>query len=188
MSRAYRIRVSESLDRVDRVEDGLDARLEILDVLPRDAMVDHLRAALERRGFVPVEGEPDVLEAPADGDDGLSIRVDVRQGVLQARASAEVRVRASRTLDRAVENEERGLASARAEVADRLEADAAAQADTARQALTQRLEERLQEVRPTVDQAVNEATAEALKVRAGQLGEVQSVEEDGQSLVIRVKL
>lgn len=188
MSRAYRIRVSHSEDRIERIEDGVKIRLEVLDILPRDQMAEHLRAALVARGFDEVEGEPDVLQlAP---EEGIVIRVNVQAGELEARATGEARVAASRDVERAVYDPVRGRAKAEDEVRDQLEADLAKQKDAARQDLTRRLEDALQQARPLVDQAVNEATAKALEVRAGQLGEIQSIEGDAEQgrMVIRVKL
>lgn len=188
MSRAYQIRVSESLDRVEHIEDGVTCRLELLGVLPPEQMREHLRAALVARGFVEVEGEAEVLELPAE--DGIEVQVDLRAGALSVRIEGEARVAAERSVDRRVTNPERDRAGVEEEVRAELEREAARQADVARQGLTRQLEDRLLEVRPLVDRAVNEATAEALKVRAAQLGEVESVEEDPEagSLVIRVKL
>ena len=46
MSRAYRIRVSESLNRTIRAEDSVCAQLEMLEVLPPEQM-----AAIAPRGI-----------------------------------------------------------------------------------------------------------------------------------------
>lgn len=190
MSRAYRIRVSESLDRVTRVEDGVVAPLEILDVLPRPQMAERLAAALEARGFSRAEDDPEVLElAP---EEGVVIRVNVREGAFEARASGESRVALERTGARITSAQDQAAARTelRQKVKAELEAEAASRDEEVRRGLTRRLEDRLLEVRPLVDQAISEATAEALKVRAGQLGEIEEIDEDPEAgrLVIRVKV
>src|SRR5262245_36998902 len=51
MSRAYRIRVKESLARDVRAEDTIETQLEILEVLPPEDMGELLARELEQRGF-----------------------------------------------------------------------------------------------------------------------------------------
>src|SRR5215472_9467142 len=51
MSRAYRIRVRESLTRIVRAQDQVSTQLELLEVLPREEMADMLARELESRGF-----------------------------------------------------------------------------------------------------------------------------------------
>src|SRR6516162_2316251 len=50
MSRAYRIRVRESLTRVVRAHDQVSTQLELLEVLPREELADMLARELESRG------------------------------------------------------------------------------------------------------------------------------------------
>ena len=53
MSRAYRIRVRESLRRTLRAEDRVQSELELLEILPAETMAERLRAAgvASARGF-----------------------------------------------------------------------------------------------------------------------------------------
>ena len=51
MSRAYRIKVRESLRRVIRAEDRVSTQLEMLEVLPPEQMAELLAEELKRRGF-----------------------------------------------------------------------------------------------------------------------------------------
>ena len=51
MSRAYRIRVSETVRRVLRATDHVSTQLELLEILPREQMADLLADELERHGF-----------------------------------------------------------------------------------------------------------------------------------------
>ena len=72
MSRAYRISVSESVRRHVRVSDGIRTQLELLDVLPADAMCGLLANELSQRGF-----ERDGDDMVRLDDDGVEIRVAV---------------------------------------------------------------------------------------------------------------
>ena len=51
MSRAYRIKVSESLHKIIRAEDRVSTCLEILNVLPQEEMAELLAQELQRRGY-----------------------------------------------------------------------------------------------------------------------------------------
>ena len=51
MSRAYRVRVRESITQVVRGEDSVGTTLEILEILPCEAMAELLAAELIKRGF-----------------------------------------------------------------------------------------------------------------------------------------
>ncbi len=188
MSRAYRIRVSERLQRIEHLEDGVVLQLEILDILPRPEMAQRLAAALKARGLEPVDGEPDILEIRPE--EGVTIRVNVQSGQVEARVEGQTEIDLKREATTHVESVETGTAKLKKDVQHQLEREATQLADEARQGLTDKLEEHLAEIRPVLDRAVNEATASALKTRAAQLGEVESIEEDQDTggLVIRVKV
>ena len=188
MSRAYRIRVSRTLTRTLHVEDGICEELEILDVLSRERMSELLAAALEKRGFVRTSPEHAVLELQVEPE--ISLRVDGASARLEARVAGESRVALERAVSRAVAHPESGRAALERAVDQSLEAEAQREADRVRQGLSARLEDALLTARPLIEQALNEATAEALKIRAGELGEIESIEEDaeGGALVIRVKV
>ena len=97
MSRAYRVSVKESQNRVIRAEDHVCTDLEILEVLPPEQMGELLSQELEKRGF------------ERDGD---------------------------------------------------------------------KLEGQLQDLRQELDEAVNRVTAEALKRKAAQMGQIKEMTED----------
>jgi hypothetical protein len=52
MSRAYRIRVRESLKRILRAKDQVSTQLELLEILPAEEMAGLLAQELECRGFL----------------------------------------------------------------------------------------------------------------------------------------
>src|SRR4051794_16140956 len=57
MSRAYRIRVSESVTKVLRAHDSVSTQLEVLEILPREQMAGLLAEELQRRGFTDEKGQ-----------------------------------------------------------------------------------------------------------------------------------
>src|SRR5437879_1225550 len=74
MSRAYRIKVSETVRRIFKAEDRVSTQLEILHVLPPAEMAELLRAELLHHGFEEQDGqlvrEQDgvrILVHPTDG-------------------------------------------------------------------------------------------------------------------------
>src|SRR5262245_20845647 len=82
MSRAYRIRVAETLARTLRAEDEISTCLEVLEVLPAEQMAQLLREELERRGFVAKDAE-----LVREGD-GVTTAIDPATGTVTIRAKA----------------------------------------------------------------------------------------------------
>src|SRR5438093_5203834 len=82
MSRAYRIRVRESLSRVVRAHDQVSTQLELLEVLPREEMAEMLGQELEARGF-----RRQGTTAQRTGN-GVTIAVELDTGAVHVRAEA----------------------------------------------------------------------------------------------------
>jgi hypothetical protein len=186
MSRMYRIRVSESVEKLVHVEDGVATELELLPVLERPRLEELLAAELERRGFVR-EGD---LATRSEAD-GVAVTVDVKSGRVTARVAAERQVALTGernasvdAVTAAVEDELRDGLRAQLE-RDVASAEAALQKET-----TQRLERKLRDLSAEMDQVVNRVTAAALKERAAQLGEIEELSEDPTTgeLTIKVKV
>ena len=180
MSRAYRIRVKESLKRVVRVHDKVSTQLEILEVLPPEQMADLLRQELRDRGFQE-EGEKLVRR-----DQGVTVQVDPKTG------EVEVQSELSKKVAIEAEREARSYADAgphadklKKELKDQLRGDLEKQAkeheDELQKQATDRLEAELGDLRRELDQAVNRVTAEALKQKASQLGQIKEMTEDPQT-------
>lgn len=187
MSRAYRIAVKESLRRHVRVEDGVNSKLELLPILEPGRMGGLVAAELERRGFTR---EGDVVRRT--GADGVVVEVHLGTGEVSVRAQAERELALEQQREVNVTQPDQG---ARAELALRastresLETEATAQTKRLREEATARVEAALRGLRGELDEAVNRVTAEALKVRAAELGEVEEVrEEPGGGLTIRVRV
>lgn len=187
MSRAYRISVAESLKRHIEVEDGVQSRLELLDILPPEQLAEILAAELEELGF---EREGDQMKRV--DDDGIEIEVDLKEGTVTVRVSAdaELDLQVERSGVAWEEHAKQAEAELRRKAQKSLEAQADAEEERLQREVTDRLEKKLNEIQKELDGAANRATAEALKVRARQLGEVQEIEEDKEtgSVTIRVKV
>jgi hypothetical protein len=180
MSRAYRIRVKESLKRVVRARDGVSTQLEILGVLAPEQMAELLRRELEGRGF-QAEGKKMVRK-----QDGIKVSVDPESGGVsvtsqlqdqlelekekEARVYTDVGAGAARTRQQLREN-----------LREELEQQAKEQESELQKKATDRLEAELEGLRCELDQAVNRVTAEALKQKAAQLGQIKEMTEDPQS-------
>lgn len=187
MSRAYRVTVNEQLRRHLRVEDGISSRLEVLPILPSARMGELLGAELAGRGFQR-EGERAVRRE----EGGVEVAVDLRTGQLEVLARGEQRVelsseRVALTDEETKNKVEKGL---RAAAKKDLERQAQGAREALAQALTERLEARLKDLRGELDEVVNRVTASALKERAAQLGTIEEISEDpaSGSLTIKVKV
>jgi hypothetical protein len=185
MSRAYRVQVRESLRHVVRASDHVSTQLELLDILPAEAMADLLRGELEGRGFR--------REGPAlvRRDGGVTITVEPETGTVtvQAESEQQVRLEAERVGsvydDWGGEQRKKSEAALRERLGQEMREDFQRQAEqkTAelQQQVTDQLEGRLIDLRAELDQAVNRVTAEALKRKAAQIGQIKEMTEDPQS-------
>ena len=189
MSRAYRISVSETLHRVIRAEDHVRCQLEVLEILPADQMADLLAQQLIEQGY-----ERDGNTATrTEGD--LTITVDLESGqvTVKAESSEEVDLRGSKK-GVAYDDEGPGRKQAeknlRQELIGDLEKDAERETERLQKQMTDQLEAELTDLRATLDQAVNRATAEALKQKAARIGQIKEMTDDPQtgSLTIVVEV
>lgn len=180
MSRAYRIRVQETLRRVLRARDGVSTQLELLEILPPEQMAQLLGDELERRGF---QRKGPILEKKLDG---ITVTVDAASGTVSvlAEASAEVCIEDTKER-RGFEETEANRRKAEKLLREELRQDLAERADAQEGKLqgevTDRLERQLGDLRKDLDQVVNRVTAEALKLKAAQLGQIKELTEDPQS-------
>jgi hypothetical protein len=140
-------------------------------------MAGLLAAELEAAGY---RRDGDVLERKQDG---LVIRVSPGTGevVVRAEACADVSLEGDRE-GMAYDEEGRSAKSVRERMQRDLQSDLEKQAKTKESALqqqvTDRLEGQLVDLGRELDGAVNRATAEALKIRAAQLGQIKEISED----------
>lgn len=188
MSRAYRIRISESLRRHIVVDDGIQSKLEILDILPPEQTAALLEKELEAAGF----------EACEDGewirvdDDGVEVRVDAKASTVTVRASADsdLALERERVIGAYAENDAQSRERGQKALAAELEREAEDHRQGLQAKVTEQLEGKLGDLRRELDQISNRVTSEALKQKAASMGEVQEISEDPEtgSLTIRVKI
>lgn len=181
MSRAYRIRVSESLRRVIRASDHVSTQLELLDILPADETAELLTTELTARGFAAGD---DGLVREADG---IRITIDPHTGNVTVTAESSEDVNLKREAETYIYEEEGRAArkSAREDLQKQaqreLESEASRKQQELQQAATDRLEAELQDLQGELNTAVNRVTAEALKQKAARIGQIKELTEDPAS-------
>lgn len=189
MSRSYRIKVRETLRRVIRASDHVSSQLELLEILPPEQMAELLAKELSTRGFKRT-GNQSVRKSK-----GVTITVDLAAGSVTVEAESKVKAELSSEGEGRVYEDENGPQAQqvkqrlREQLQAGLEKDATRQASELQKLVTDRLEGALADIRQELDQAVNKATAAALKVKASQMGQIKSVSEDASgSLTIVVEV
>jgi hypothetical protein len=180
MSRAYRIKVRESLKKVVTAKDGVSTQLEILEVLPADQMADLLAEELEQRGFECQEG---VLVRTRDG---VTVMVDPETGTVTVQAEGRTKLdleaeKEGRAYDESGAHAKAATKTLREQARKELEKQADQETEKLQRQVTDQLEGQLSDLRRELDQAVNRVTAEALKRKAAQLGQIKEMTEDPQS-------
>jgi hypothetical protein len=185
MSRAYRIRVRESIQvrdhqkRTVRAEDQVSSQLELLEILPRQQMAELLRAELLRRGFAE-KGTSLVRH-----DKGVTVTVEPEAGTItvEAEACEQMQVEGEKSRD-VIEPSARTRKQVQDELRQELQKDLDKQvkqkAAQLQSKVTGKLEGRLGDLRQELNQAVNRVTAEALKRKAAQMGQIKEMTEDPQ--------
>jgi hypothetical protein len=180
MSRAYRIKVRESLNRTLRAQDSVSTQLEILEILPREQMAGLLAAELEAAGYRR-DGKQLVRN-----HDGIVITVDSNSGevVVRAEACSEVRLekeKEERAFDDVGPNARAVRERVRRDVQGALEKSANDKQAELQSKVTDQLEGQLIDLSRELDGAVNRATAAALKIKAAQLGQIKEILEDNEA-------
>lgn len=191
MSRAYRIAVSGSVERVVHIDDGVCGSLELLPILPKERMRDLLASELERRGF-RVEGNV----ARKKPEDGVVIEVDLEASTVTVKVDADVAldIKRERTATVAAEGPSPAVQQARAHLKQQVDADveraAAEEVERERRNITKKLEGKLRDLKSEIDDAINRVTGEALKEKARSMGEIEEIAEDKETgaMTIKVKL
>lgn len=189
MSRAYRIKVKESISQDLSASDEVCSDLEILEILPGDAMAELLAEELKGRGFTEKEGKLARTNA------GVTVTVDPQNGEVNVKAEKQDHVE----LETEVEGwgyddvgpKESSIKkslteSAKADLAKR----AKRQQDRLQAEATEELEGTMEDVRKELNDAVNAITREALKRKAAQMGRIKEMTEDPEagSLTIKVEV
>jgi len=188
MSRAYRIKVRESMTRDIRAEDCIKTQIEMLEVLPPEDMAELLAKELERRGFERQEDGTLVRNG-----DGVCVTVEPCTCEVTVAAETEQRVQLEGTREGYGYDDigpsgktirERLVSEVKADLERRAEQSAARLQSEA----TQKLEKKLAELQPEMTKVVNRVTAEALKQKAAQMGDVKEVHEDTEAGTLTIKV
>lgn len=189
MSRAYRIEVSETLHRVIKAEDCVSTQLELLGLLPREQMQGLLAAELERRGFQQEDG----VLVKRQGT--IAITIDPVSGTVTASNEEECalerkRKKAGHAYNDTGPSRDDAERKLRDELQQELESEVEDCNQKLQQKVTETLEKALAGAREEIDQVVNRVTADALKIKAGQMGHIKSLSEDAEtgSLTIVVEV
>jgi hypothetical protein len=190
MSRAYRVAIRESQSRTIRAEDHVSTNLDILGVLPPQDMADLLADELARRGFER-QGDEMVRQQGPD----VSVRVNVKTCTVTVRAEgqeeAQIEVeREGRAFDDAGPDADEVRADLKKQARQDIDRKAGEKQSQLQTRVTDRLEGELNALRQELDEVVNRVTAEALKRKAAQLGQIKEMTEDPQagSLTIVVEV
>jgi hypothetical protein len=168
------------------VEDGVCAGLELLPILHRDRMAELLAVELEKQGF-----KRDGDKATRVDDDGVEITIELSTATVtvKLRAQETVKKEISRTTHVAEERRVGAEEALRESVKKELEQDVQDEKEKLREKVTAQLERKVRDLKLELDRAVNRTTAEALKERASQLGQIQEItEEPNGGMTIKVKL
>lgn len=189
MSRAFRIRVKESIKKTLRGSDEICSQMEILEVLPPEQMEQLLRGELKNRGYEE-DGEMLVRR-----EGGVSITINPKTGEVSVRAESQedVELEGERE-DWAYDDMGPGRKSVERRLQENLRQDLERRADQQEGRLQQRATEELEgvvnELQGELEQVINRVTAEALKQKAAQLGEIKEITEDPEagSLTIKVEV
>lgn len=179
MSRAYRIKVRETLKRVLRASDGVSTQLELLEILPAEQMAELLARELEGRGY---QRQGKKVSKKLEGNIQVSVDVDSGTVTVEAESCDQVELEESREgLGYAEQDNQKLKEHLRATVRKDLEKQADQKEQELQNELTDKLEQQLGNLRGELDQAVNRVTAEALKQKAAQLGQIKEMTEDQET-------
>ena len=180
MSRSYRISVRECINRVIKAEDKVSTQLEILEVLPSEQMAGLLADELEKGGFRR-EGNLLVRE-----QDGVVTTVDAQTGevTVSAQASEATKVEGEmhgRAYDDIGPHASQVRENLRGELQKSLQKKVEDKTGALQSKVTDQLEGQLGDLRTELDRVVNKVTAEALKRKAAQMGQIKEMTEDPNS-------
>ena len=174
MSRAYKIKVSESVSKVIKADDHVSTQLEMLEILPCDQMADLLAEELVKQGFER-QGDKVVRK---DGD--VTIEVDLESGTVSvsSEASKEVKVKGDKSgygYDDSGPSQSKTKKQLSADLKKELEGKVDEKEQKLQEKVTDQLEKQLKNLREELDKAVNRATAEALKQKAARIGQIKEM-------------
>lgn len=175
MSRAYRIKVKESIKKHIKADDGVSSRLDILQVLPPEQMEQLLECDLQEKGY---EKDGDCMKKELEG--GVIVSVNLK--------TDEVTVSVSDCDEVELEKTKEGYGESRKDesrlcetVKKELEREVSKKECELQEKVTDKLEKELRGLKTELDQTTHHVIAEALKIKAASMGNVKEVTEDIQA-------
>jgi hypothetical protein len=186
MSRAYRIRVQESLRRVITAGDHVSTQLELLEILPAAQMAELLaqeleRGSFQRKGKLLVRQEKGVVLEVDPQNANVAVRVEAKTEV---EVTGERHAVGDREADK--QTNKKAVDAAREELRKDLEKKVDNKKAELASEATKKLQGTLADVRKELDQVVNRVTAEALKKKAAQMGRIKELSEDRESGSLKI--
>jgi hypothetical protein len=190
MSRAYRVSVKESVTREIKGADEISTKLELLDILPPEAMGGLLREELKARGFAE---DPDGTMSRKDGD--VTVTVDPCDGEVTVKSELGKQVtekgqREGSAWNDAGPSRQTVEDNTRQQLKKDLDKKIEKEQEKLQKIATEKLEKELNDLQPELSEIVNKVTKEALKQKAAQMGTIQEISEDPQtgSMTIKVEV
>jgi hypothetical protein len=165
------------MKKVVTAKDQVSTQLEILEILPCEQMADLLAQELQRRGF---ERKDDQLTRTKDS---VMVQVDPESGTVtvSAEGSNDLNLHAERdgqTYDDAGPTSTQTRKVLQEQAQQDLQRQADREQTKLQSEITDRLAGQLADLRKELDDTVNKVTADALKQKAAQMGEIKEVTED----------
>jgi hypothetical protein len=157
----------------------VSCELELLEILPREQTAELLAAELSELGFAR-----DGNEARRSSGT-VTVTVDLLRGSVTVGAEGSETLLLQGTKEGFAYEEARNKRRAEIELTERLQQELEEKAVERSAALQKRvtdtLESHLNDVRAELESVVNRVTAQALKQRAAQLGQIKTITEDPAS-------
>jgi len=178
MSRAYKIKVSQSATHVLRANDQVSTQLELLEILPCERMADLLENELKKRGFKQ-QGDK-LIRREANG---ILIEIDPADASVVVKIDSARKVALEDSLEAWTETPEgeqqqKEKLALGAALSQEMKRQAEAKQAELQQKVSNKLEGHLADLRKELDQAVHRVTADALKEKAAAIGQIKSMSED----------
>ena len=181
MSRAYRVRIAESISKIIRASDHVSTHLELLEILPAEEMTELLEEELSKEGFE--KNEEGQLEREQNG---VTVVIDPKT------AKVTVKAEAAQDVDLETEAEGRGYddmgpsreqveEKLRKQAREQLEEEAGRKTEDLQKEVTDKLEGELSDIQDELGKAVNRVTGEALKRKASRMGQIKDMTQDPES-------
>ncbi|VAW78045.1 hypothetical protein MNBD_GAMMA12-3886 [hydrothermal vent metagenome] len=192
MSQLFRIQLKTTVSRDISASDSVSYPLELTEILPQSEMLDLFKQSLLNKGWRQEEDG----RLSNTGSVGETLVIDLESKTLVARLDSEKNVSTEVSIDQTVDAWEKEEAQSYGkslldEKVQGVENKLDNESNQLQQSLTQQLIDSEQQRMQLINEAVQDVYRDALTRKAGQLGEIVSVDESTNSsgeyeLVIKV--